>query len=75
MGGISGLPVFGKSVEIVRYLSAHAPKDMLIVGAGGVMTPREATLMLQAGAHVVQLYSAFIYEGPCVVKRIAEALG
>ena len=39
------------------------------------MTPREATLMLQAGAHVVQLYSAFIYEGPCVVKRIAEALG
>lgn len=74
-GGISGLPVFGKSVEIVRYLAAHAPKEMLIVGAGGVMTPREAALMLQAGAHVVQLYSAFIYEGPCVVKRIAEALG
>ena len=38
MGGISGLPVFGKSVEIVRYLSSHAPKDMLIVGAGGVLS-------------------------------------
>lgn len=46
---------------------------MLIIGAGGVMTPAEATSMLNAGAHLVQIYSAFIYEGPFVVKRIAEA--
>jgi pyridoxal biosynthesis lyase PdxS len=62
-----------KSIEVVRYLSAHTPKEMLIIGAGGVMTPAEATSMLNAGAHLVQIYSAFIYEGPFVVKRIAEA--
>lgn len=72
-GGISGLPIIYKSIEVVRYLSAHTPKEMLIIGAGGVMTPAEATSMLNAGAHLVQIYSAFIYEGPFVVKRIAEA--
>lgn len=72
-GGISGLPVIYKSVEIVKYLSAHAPKDMLLIGAGGVMTPTEARVMRNAGAHLVQVYSAFIYEGPGIVKHIAEA--
>lgn len=72
-GGISGLPVIHKSIEVVRYLSAHAPKEMLIIGAGGILTPLEATSMLKAGAHLVQIYSAFIYEGPGIVKRIAEA--
>ncbi|WP_337420301.1 quinone-dependent dihydroorotate dehydrogenase [Phocaeicola sp.] len=72
-GGISGLPVIHKSIEVVKHLAAHAPKEMLIVGAGGVMTPLEAHSMLNAGAHLVQVYSAFIYEGPGIVKRIAEA--
>lgn len=72
-GGISGLPLIYKSLEVMKYLSAHAPKEMLLIGAGGVMTPAEATSMLKAGAHLVQIYSAFIYEGPFVVKRIAEA--
>lgn len=71
-GGISGLPVIHKSIEVVRYLSAHAPKEMLIIGAGGVITPLEATSMLKAGAQLVQIYSAFIYEGPGIVKQIAE---
>lgn len=71
-GGISGLPVIHKSVEVMKYLSAHAPKEMLLIGAGGVMTPLEADAMRNAGAHLVQVYSAFIYEGPGIVKRIAE---
>ena len=73
-GGISGLPVIHKSLEVMKYLSAHAPKDMLLIGAGGVMTPFEAKAMRNAGAHLVQVYSAFIYEGPGVVKRIAEKI-
>lgn len=72
-GGISGLPVIQKSVKIVKHLSEHAPKDMLIIGAGGIMTPIEAQTMLKAGAHLVQIYSAFIYEGPGIVKHIAKA--
>lgn len=73
-GGISGLPVIHKSLEVMKHLSAHAPKDMLLIGAGGVMTPFEAKAMRNAGAHLVQVYSAFIYEGPGVVKCIAEKI-
>jgi dihydroorotate dehydrogenase len=47
---------------------------MSLIGAGGVMTPFEAKAMRNAGAHLVQVYSAFIYEGPGVVKRIAEKI-
>lgn len=72
-GGISGLPVIHKSVEVMKYLSVHAPKEMLLIGAGGVMTPHEAEMMHRAGAHLVQVYSAFIYEGPGIIKRIAES--
>lgn len=45
---------------------------MLIIGAGGIITSQDAQAMLDAGAHLVQIYSAFIYEGPYVVKRIAK---
>ena len=72
-GGISGLPVLQKSTRIVKYLSEHAPKEMLIIGAGGIITPSDAQAMLKAGAHLVQIYSAFIYEGPYIVKQIAKA--
>lgn len=71
-GGISGLPVLQKSLKTVKYLSEHAPKNMLIIGAGGIITSQDAQAMLDAGAHLVQIYSAFIYEGPYVVKRIAK---
>lgn len=71
-GGISGLPVLQKSLKTVKYLSEHAPKDMLIIGAGGIITSQDAQAMLDAGAYLVQIYSAFIYEGPYVVKRIAK---
>lgn len=72
-GGISGTPVLQKSREVVKYLAAHAPKEMLIIGAGAVTTAEEATSMLQAGAHLVQIYSAFIYEGPGIVKQMVKA--
>ena len=60
-------------LRIVKYLSEHAPKEMLIIGAGGIITPSDAQAMLKAGAHLVQIYSAFIYEGPYIVKQIAKA--
>lgn len=72
-GGISGLPVLQKSMRMVKHLSEQASKDMLIIGAGGVITSSDAQAMLKAGAHLVQIYSAFIYEGPYIVKQMAKA--
>ena len=46
-----------------------------IVGAGGVGVADDARAMLDAGATLVQVYTAFIYEGPALPGRVNRALG
>ena len=45
-----------------------------IIGVGGIDSPETAKARLDAGASLVQVYSAFIYQGPDLVKRIVKAL-
>lgn len=73
-GGVSGHPVLAKSLAMMRRLSQLVPEGCLLIGAGGVMTPEDALQMQQAGAQLVQLYSAFIYQGPTIVRRMARQL-
>ena len=46
----------------------------MIIGAGGVFTAEDAYKKIRLGASLVQIYTALIYEGPFVVKRINEGL-
>lgn len=71
---MSGHPVLAKSLAMMRRLSQLVPEGCLLIGAGGVMTPGDALQMQQAGAQLVQLYSAFIYQGPTIVRRMARQL-
>lgn len=73
-GGVSGKGIGNKSIEAVKYLRSHSEKGMLIIGAGGVMTSEDAKQMLAAGANLIQIYSAFIYEGPAIVKNMIKAI-
>lgn len=73
-GGVSGKGIGKKSIEAVKYLRSHSEKGMLIIGAGGVMTPEDAKQMLVAGANLIQIYSSFIYEGPAIVKNMIKAI-
>lgn len=73
-GGVSGKGIGEKSVQVVKYLRTHSEKGMLIIGAGGVMTPEDARKMLTAGANLIQIYSSFIYEGPVIVKNMIKSI-
>lgn len=73
-GGLSGKPLTERSLEIVRYIHDKTDGRYPIIGVGGVMTPQDAQDMLDAGASLVQVYSGFIYEGPCFVRRICKHL-
>lgn len=73
-GGVSGKGIGEKSVQVVKYLRTHSEKGMLIIGAGGIMTPEDAKKMLAAGANLIQIYSSFIYEGPAIVKNMIKAI-
>lgn len=73
-GGLSGAPLFEKSLAMVRYLVSRTGGRLPVVGTGGIMTPEQAREMLEAGASLVEIYTGFIYEGPGFPKRILKHL-
>lgn len=72
-GGVSGRPLAPRALELVRRLRRRAPQ-MPIVGVGGIATPEDAYRRIRAGASLVQVYTAFIYEGPGLVRRMVDGL-
>ena len=62
-GGLSGKPLFAKSLRTVAYLRRGVSKDFFLVGAGGISSAEDAWAMLTAGANAVQVYTALVYEG------------
>ncbi len=73
-GGLSGAPIYAKSLAMVKYIHEYTKGRMPIVGCGGIMSPEQAKEMLAAGASLIEIYSGFIYEGPGLVKRILRAI-
>lgn len=73
-GGLSGAPLFERSLERVKYISKKTEGQLPIIAVGGIMTPDQAYQMLQAGASLVEIYSGFIYNGPGFVKKINKYL-
>lgn len=67
-GGLSGAPLTAKSLQFIEDVVART--DLPLMGSGGVMTPRDAQRMFDAGAQLVQIYTGFIYSGPALVMGI-----
>ncbi len=73
-GGLSGKPLRQRSTEIIKYISEKTNGKLTIIGTGGIMSPEDAIEKIRAGASLIQIYTGFIYEGPCIVKKINKAL-
>jgi dihydroorotate dehydrogenase len=73
-GGLSGKPLHKRVVEVISYICKQSGNSVPIIAAGGIMTPEDALEMIKAGASLVQVYTGFIYEGPCIVKRMNKAI-
>lgn len=73
-GGLSGQPLTEKSTDIIRKFYRLTDKKLPIIGIGGVQTSAQAYAKIKAGASLVQLYTGFIYQGPCVANMINEEL-
>jgi dihydroorotate dehydrogenase len=73
-GGISGPPLADRATRLVRYLYQVTDGEMPIIGVGGVRDADSAYEKIQAGASLVQLYTALVYEGPGLIKQIKEGL-
>jgi len=73
-GGLSGAPLYDQSLRQLRWFRSALPRDMVIIGVGGINSPERAAEMLAAGADLIQIYSALIYEGPALIKKIKHHL-
>ena len=73
-GGLSGSVMTQMSLQVTHKLSAALERSIPIIGVGGIDSPQAAQQRLDAGASLVQIYSAFIYQGPQLVRQIAKAI-
>jgi dihydroorotate dehydrogenase len=73
-GGLSGRPLTERSEAVLRALRERVGPDLALVGVGGITTVEDARRRLDAGANLLQAYTAFIYEGPLWPRRIVRGL-
>ena len=73
-GGLSGRPLFPRSTRLLARMAVRLGGRVPLVGVGGVAGGADAYAKIRAGARAVQLYTAFVYEGPGLVRRILGEL-
>jgi dihydroorotate dehydrogenase len=73
-GGLSGIPLGQQSTDMIRYISKRTEEKVPIIGVGGIATADDVKAKLDAGARLVQIYTALIYGGPGLPGRILREL-
>jgi dihydroorotate dehydrogenase len=73
-GGVSGRPLQPRALQVLRLLRARAGARLTLIAAGGIESEVDAWDRLCAGASLVQIYTALIYEGPALPRRLGLGL-
>ena len=73
-GGLSGAPLAARSVAMLRLIRAVVPAEFCVISVGGVDTAADVRQRLDAGATLVQGYTAFLYRGPFWAAGINRGL-
>ena len=73
-GGLSGEPLRDLAQQRLRDFRNATGAAIPLIGVGGIATAEDAWARIRAGASLVQLYSAMVYQGPGIAKTIARGL-
>jgi dihydroorotate dehydrogenase len=73
-GGLSGRPLKDLSTSLVRKIHHRTAGKLPIIGVGGISSVEDAREKLDAGASLVQVYTALIFKGPGLVRELVEGL-
>ncbi|HEY9785538.1 MAG TPA: quinone-dependent dihydroorotate dehydrogenase [Candidatus Obscuribacterales bacterium] len=69
-GGLSGPPLKSKALDLCRKINSMKRRDQQIIGCGGISTGSDAYEFIRAGASAVEIYTALVYGGPFLPRRI-----
>lgn len=70
-GGLSGPALRERSLEVLQRLRSRVGDRLVLISVGGIESVEDARERLEAGATLVQIYTALVYEGPFFPKRLA----
>ncbi len=71
-GGLSGRPLRERSFEVLKFVVSRT--RLPVIAVGGIGSADEALRRLDAGAALIQIYTALVYEGPALIHAIHRAL-
>lgn len=74
VGGLSGRPLFGRSTIMLAKVYELTGGRIPLIGIGGIESGETALQKIEAGATLIQLYTALVYEGPGLIERIKDDL-
>ncbi len=73
-GGLSGPPLHARALAVVAQVRKRIGKERTVIGVGGISSAKDVRAMMDAGADLVQVYTAFIYGGPGTARRLVAGL-
>lgn len=73
-GGLSGAPLKDLAQQRLRDFRKATGGAVPLIGVGGIATAEDAWARIRAGASLVQIYSAMVYEGPGIAKSVVRGL-
>ena len=73
-GGLSGTPLKDMANHVLAALRDALPKEVSLIGTGGITSGADAAEKIQLGADLVQFYTGFVYKGPDLVKDCLTAI-
>jgi len=73
-GGLSGKPLQKRSTEVIRHLFRHTKGTLPIIGVGGIFSVEDAWEKITAGASLLQIYTALVYEGPGIAGQLVRGV-
>jgi dihydroorotate dehydrogenase len=75
-GGLSGQPLFDKSTKVLAQFKKYLQSfEIPVIASGGILTPKQAVMKIEAGADLIQLYTGLIFSGPKLISACCHALG
>jgi len=74
VGGLSGRPLRAPSTRLLGRIYRATGGRVTLIGCGGIADGADAYAKIRAGASLVQLYTALVYDGPALVRRIVADL-
>ena len=73
-GGVSGKLIQKYACDTLSYLYQKYGKQLLFIGVGGIHSAESAYQRICHGASLIQIYTAYVYNGPLYVKKINKQL-